>query len=74
MIQKKLSKRDSSFLRTALKCSPDVIHRTSPETGQLMEHMGDNIYKDPTTGKIYKPLGSVSEQSKQDQILYPLSA
>ena len=73
MIEKALSKR-SMFFKTALKGSPDVIHRISPETGQLMEHLGDNIYRDQKTGKVYKPVASVSGQTKQDQILYPLSA
>lgn len=70
----RLSKREIGLFRTALKCSPDIVHRTSPETGQLMEHLGDNVYKDTKTGKIYKPIGSVSEQTKQDQLFYPLSA
>lgn len=74
MIEKRLSKRDISFTRSALKSSPDVIHRTSPETGKLMEHIGDNMYRDVDTGSVYKGKGSVSNQSKQDQTLYPLSA
>lgn len=74
MLGKKLSKRDVHFSRVALKQSPDVIHRTSPVTGKLMEHIGDNTYRDVDTQEIYKAEGSVAAQSKQDQILYPLSA
>lgn len=72
MIEKTLSKRN--IFRTALKGTPDVIHRISPATGKLMEHIGDNVYRDQDTGKVYKAEGSVAGQSKQDQILYPLSA
>lgn len=78
MIEKKLSKRDVQFSRTAIKAAPDVIHRTSPETGQPMEHIGDNAYRDPKTGEVYRAQGSVSNQSKQDTLYapmaYPLSA
>lgn len=66
-----LSKR---LRRTAKKGTPDVLHRISPETGKLMQHIGDNTYRDADTGKVYKAQGSVAEQTKQDQLLYPLSA
>lgn len=69
-----LSKRHPGLFYTALKGSPDVIHRVSPETGKLMEHIGDNAYRDQDTGKVYKSVGSVAGQTKQDQMLYPLSA
>lgn len=39
-----------------------------------MEHIGDNTYRDVDTGIVYKAEGSVSQQTKQDQLFYPLSA
>lgn len=61
-------------MKQAAKGCPDIINRISPSTGKLMEHIGDNTYRDVDTGKVYRAESSVSGQTKQDQILYPLSA
>lgn len=70
-MKKRLSKR---FAGLGEKGKVDEIFRVSPETKQLMEHVGDSTFKDEETGEVYSPQGNVANQTKQDTFNYPWTA
>ena len=70
-VKRRLSKRCAGI---GEKGTVDEIFRVSPETGKLMEHVGDNVYKDEDTGDVYAAKGNLANQTKQDVFRYPWTA